>query len=658
MKIIFQQVTLTNFKGIRSLNVTLRPDEATISGANRTGKTTLADAMTWCLFGKDSKARSQFGIKTRDAEGNEIPNLTHSVTLTFSADGIEHIITRSLIEKWTRVRGSKEPTLQGHVTECYVDGEKTTIRDYQNFISSIIPEEQFRILTTPTYFTSMNWEEQRRILTQMCEPATIQEIAQEAIRKGNREEDVEYVCKMLQTKTLPDAAKHLAYISKDIQRKLEDFPVKIEEDNALIPEKTPEWDSADQQLAEVREQIHNIRKNGAASAATEAIDNKIAFASKRLTNIQISAETKAAELRAAHDREVTQCQYDIEACRQKIKAIKAAEANEDATSKRVEAQMQLYEKNAESIRMRWKENGERKLLITEDDTVCPSCGQPLPEEKLAEHIEEMRKKLADDKAETYKKLTEEANEIKACMVEAKKLMATAKADAQKAREQLSEVVAHEKELSATLDEITAQQTPTAREILQSDENYTTITSQLQQLKKEREDIHAKPQDEQQILSLQEQERNLLRILQQRELHGQITARIEDMRKQQQQLAEQLAEVERRYFTATDMQQAADDLLEMQANKMFNFVQFRLFRTQVNGTRVPYCEAHVGGVPFSDLNTADRINAGIDIISTLSRHYGISAPIIIDNAEAVNRLLDTPNQKIQLYVTTEKTLQVR
>ena len=185
-----------------------------------------------------------------------------------------------------------------------------------------------------------------------------------------------------------------------------------------------------------------------------------------------------------------------------------------------------------------------------------------------------------------------------------------------------------------------------------------MIANVQQLKKEREDIHAKPQDEQQILSLQEQERNLLRILQQRELHGQITARIEDMRKQQQQLAEQLAEVERRYFTATDMQQAADDLLEMQANKMFNFVQFRLFRTQVNGTRVPYCEAHVGGVPFSDLNTADRINAGIDIISTLSRHYGISAPIIIDNAEAVNRLLDTPNQKIQLYVTTEKTLQVR
>lgn len=64
---------------------------------------------------------------------------------------------------------------------------------------------------------------------------------------------------------------------------------------------------------------------------------------------------------------------------------------------------------------------------------------------------------------------------------------------------------------------------------------------------------------------------------------------------------------------------------------------------------------VNGVPYSVLNNAMRINAGIDIINTLCKFHKVYAPIIIDNAESVNLLHESQSQTIRLVVTTDSKL---
>ena len=65
-----------------------------------------------------------------------------------------------------------------------------------------------------------------------------------------------------------------------------------------------------------------------------------------------------------------------------------------------------------------------------------------------------------------------------------------------------------------------------------------------------------------------------------------------------------------------------------------------------------------GVPYMGLNTGAKINVGIDIINTLSRHYGVTVPLFIDNAEAVTKLLDCNAQVIRLVVSEmDKELRV-
>ena len=50
----------------------------------------------------------------------------------------------------------------------------------------------------------------------------------------------------------------------------------------------------------------------------------------------------------------------------------------------------------------------------------------------------------------------------------------------------------------------------------------------------------------------------------------------------------------------------------------------MFGKQVDGTEYDTCECMVNGVPYSDLNTAAKINAGIDIINAISLAKGDSA----------------------------------
>jgi len=58
---------------------------------------------------------------------------------------------------------------------------------------------------------------------------------------------------------------------------------------------------------------------------------------------------------------------------------------------------------------------------------------------------------------------------------------------------------------------------------------------------------------------------------------------------------------------------------------------------VNGGISETCVTLYKGVPYPDLNGAAKINIGLDIINTLSEHYGLSAPIFIDERESIVKL---------------------
>ncbi|MFH1743771.1 MAG: ATP-binding protein, partial [bacterium] len=150
---------IQNFKGIKGFMFEPNGKNANLYGDNATGKTTIADAFSWLLFGKDSAGQAVFAIKPLDADNNEIHNLETSVEGKFEIQGKTVALRKVFKEKWTKPRGKAKAEFSGHTTDHYVDGVPVTAGEYKQRVGEIGDEELFKILTDPSYFNEgLHWE--------------------------------------------------------------------------------------------------------------------------------------------------------------------------------------------------------------------------------------------------------------------------------------------------------------------------------------------------------------------------------------------------------------------------------------------------------------------------------------------------------------------
>ena len=150
MNIRIKQLTMQNFKCFRDKEITFDSDITTIRGRNGEGKTTIADAILWCLFGKNTQGQSDFDLKTHGEDGKPIPHLDHSVEMELSADDSIITLKRTLKETWVKKRGSAEQVFKNNTTEYLVNGDVMTAADYKKYIASLVSEEVFKAITNPS----------------------------------------------------------------------------------------------------------------------------------------------------------------------------------------------------------------------------------------------------------------------------------------------------------------------------------------------------------------------------------------------------------------------------------------------------------------------------------------------------------------------------
>lgn len=112
-------------------------------------------------------------------------------------------------------------------------------------------------------------------------------------------------------------------------------------------------------------------------------------------------------------------------------------------------------------------------------------------------------------------------------------------------------------------------------------------------------------------------------------------RIGQLEAEMREIAQDVANEEKSLYLLEQFMKAKMMILSKMVNEKFGIVNWKLFDKQVNGAVVECCECTVNGVPYSSLNTGHRIVAGLDIINALSAMHDVTAPVFIDNAEAVN-----------------------
>ena len=176
MIVKLKKLTLKNFKGIKEKEV-IFSDKTNISGDNATGKTTIFDAYSWLLWGKDSLSRKDYEIKPYDENNNVVHNLESTVEGVFDIDGKETTFTRVFKEVWTKKRGSNNETFTGHTTDFYINEVPKKKKEYEERIGEFVSEDEFNLLSNPRYFNEiLDKKERRKILLSLVKDVNIEDV--------------------------------------------------------------------------------------------------------------------------------------------------------------------------------------------------------------------------------------------------------------------------------------------------------------------------------------------------------------------------------------------------------------------------------------------------------------------------------------------------
>ena len=164
------KLTLTNFEGIKKMTIPFAGSSAAVYGDNGTGKTTIADAQAWLLFGKDSAFTQNFLPKPRDGRGEELHSLDTGVEGIYRLDdGTEITLRKVFAEIWKKKRGSTEAVFSGHTVSYYVDGVPKKEKEYNDILESIADIQALMLLSMPQYFPEILDIKKRRELLMSLE---------------------------------------------------------------------------------------------------------------------------------------------------------------------------------------------------------------------------------------------------------------------------------------------------------------------------------------------------------------------------------------------------------------------------------------------------------------------------------------------------------
>lgn len=643
MEVKIQKLRMENFKGISALEIDVGGDDVAVYGQNATGKTTLFDAFTWCLFGKDSSDKSDFWVKPHNENGEEIHNLETVVEAWLLIDGKPQSFRHMVAENWVKKNGEADRVYSGNTHTYWVNDVSKSATEYTKVVSQIVSPEVFRLITNPMAFNGIKWDKRREFLLKlspvdvdqiMLGKTEYQPIREEMDRRGT---DIYGVKKVK------------ADERKRANTELEQIPVRISEQTAT----RNALGDCDVQAA--RDEIRFI------DAQIELAESEMSSGKEIIEQIKAKADAiaqaesalrgaKMAEYRVrmdAHNKAIT----ELATVKARLKSAKITLDDIETRSQRDSEELDRLNIQLVATREEWYRVDDEKAPEYEGATICPTCGQPLPADQVEQAKAKFFQKFEEDRDRRLDGISSKGRSITEQIKRLEERISRDKVDAEKLRASVTtdepKIVGLEAEVEALAGEPDYSQNKAIQE----------LEAKLVAAKAEYEQAASgqDPVDESLIAAkrrLTERKNELMKVEAKKQQLDICNTRIAELEKRQKALGIQVADAEQFLMLVDQFVAERCGLLEESINSLFPTVRWSLFERQINCGMKDSCTCLIGGVQFADANNAARINAGLEIIGVLSKHYGVSVPVFIDNAEAVNSLRQMDAQQIALVVTKE------
>jgi DNA repair protein SbcC/Rad50 len=642
--IFLETLRLLNFKGVRELtvNFTQRTD---ICGDNGIGKTTVLDAFTYLLFGKNSEDKADFNIKTLDASNRPIHKLDHEVEGVLLLNNMKVTLKKVYKEKWTKRKGSETAEMTGHTTDYFYNEIPLNQSEYQEKISAIINEQQFKIITSTSYFNAMKWQDRRLILTEMAGTVKDETIL-------NSSERFKALAGALSDRTIEEYKKQIAGQIKKLKESIEEIPARISEANRTMPEKL-DYDEIlklgeqkKAKLEEIEKQLDSeVEKANALNKKNETLQTEIYKLKGEISDLEHKTKLDNIEAKQKATGTIQELKGAIEIKERTIDNIIVANAD-------YKRELERLNGLREDLIKQWEEQSGR-TMDAEAEFTCPVSKRPCPDTELVSS--KMDEVVAAFNAEVSK--AKEAINKRGLEVKGDILVMTKKIEEGEAN--LKDKKAELEQMKAELTTLQANQTEVKEVNYQETDKFKELQAKITELEAQKTDVIVASNED-----LKQQKRDIAVEIdalrdqyRTKELREKLEIRIRELSESESGISKEIAKLEGIEFTIAAFEKAKIDTITEKVNSMFDYVEFKMFTKLLNGGFEPTCQTMVNGVPYSDLNTAGRINAGIAIINTLSKHYDTFAPVFADEANLVNKFIETESQFIRLLVTGDKELKI-
>ena len=547
-------------------------------------------------------------------------------------------------------RGTTEETLTNHITEFYVNDVKMgTKREYDAEISSIIPEDLFRMVTNPFYFTSLKPDVQKSMLLEMAGNVTDDEVAQ------IKPEYLDLLAQ-LSGRSLAQFAKEIAAKKRACKDELAVIPSQIDTANRLKPE-AEDWVALNAELTEKKQRVSDIDSQiSDKSKINEQEYSRKAGIQKQIGEKKIAIANRENAIRTQANHGAHEADTKIRELEYKLRTQEADLQRKRSTISSIEATITSLDNELNTLRGQYRTINAEQIQYPDGAFVCPTCKRPLEVEDIEAKQMELQANFNQSKADRLRRNKDQG-------------MAKAK---QKEQQQiqleniLSEIAALEQQITTTKGLIEQEranrpEAPDVNLLISSDHEIIDLRNEITELENQLT-VDVKPVDTSELYQakslLNDNIQELYKSLAKREQIERAEREIEALEEKRIQNNQRLADLEKWEYTALSFQKDKDAKLLERINGMFNLVSFSFIDEQLNGGEKLTCVCTVNGTPYPDVNTAGKLNAGLDIINAICKSKGVSAPIWIDNRESVNEIIPTLSQVINLVVSTEEVLTIK
>lgn len=682
MKIKLLKMRIQNFKGCKDREITFG-GRTSIKGANATGKTTVFDAFTWLLLGKDSLGNTKFDIRPLDADGNMINNLEISVEASIRVDDEEYALKKTQKQVWRKKRGTDTTEFQGNVNEFEINGYPKSEKEFKAFIAGIIDENIFNLVTNPNAFNALPWKEQREILMKFVGVMSDAEIA---LTYGDK---YSLLIPELKIASTDDILKKYTKAKNALNKQMTEIPARIDE----LSKQIVSVDTGALEVQKAAKQAELKRVEDSLSGGTDILEKINEYKQRvieekfKLSELQNNANAELDEKRRSARKSVNDADDKVTKTEREILDAEYLKEDYIKARDRAEADKTRYAEEWKD----WKkktfpefvplDDYVEPLPLTDKDLTCPTCGQALPEDVRKQRIADHEKICAKAKSD-YEDRREEHRmdyDTKKIMFseQRKKAMDEITVKGQKAADNVrayqKQIDEQEKEISALKLRLECEkadlskakkdlETIPACADISGNADYIRAQEAIRSLETHIEELRKETPDNTEAEARRDAIRNEIS-----DIEAQIKAadntkakeRIAELEEEQKSIGQKIAEQEQMIDLTESFIRTKMNIISEKINEKFKVVRFSLFDIQINGGLKETCECTVNGVPYSSLNNGHRIIAGLDIIRSLSELYGVSAPVFIDNSEAIStgNFPDMDTQIIHLIVTDDKELTV-